>query len=77
MNLLKYVSNFKNSFSKACEAAGDNFQSALRKRNKWYDVNIKERNFEPGDSVPALSPIFLKTFASQVLWPIYCKQEDQ
>ena len=57
LNLLQYVSDFKDRLSKACEAARANLKSAQRKMKHWYDENAKERKFMPGDRVLAPLPI--------------------
>ena len=57
LNLLQYVSDFKDRLSRACEAARTNLKSAQRKMKRWYDENAKERKFMPGDRVLALLPI--------------------
>ena len=57
LNLLQYVSDFKNRLSKACDAARSNLKSAQSKMKIRYDENAKDRNFEPGDKVLALLPI--------------------
>ena len=57
LNLLQYVSDFKNRLSKACDAARSNLKSAQSKMKLRYDENAKDRNFEPGDKVLALLPI--------------------
>ena len=57
LNLLQYVSDFKNRLSKACEAARSNLKSAQSKMKSHYDENALDRNFEPGDKVLALLPI--------------------
>ena len=57
LNLLQYVSDFKDRLSKACESAPTNLKSAQRKMKRWYDENTKERQFMPGDRVLALLPI--------------------
>ena len=57
LNLLQYVSDFKNRLSKACEAARSNLKSAQSKTKLHYDENAQDRNFEPGDKVLALLPI--------------------
>ena len=57
LNLLQYVSDFKNRLSKACEAARSNLKSAQTKMKSHYDENALDRNFEPGDKVLALLPI--------------------
>ena len=57
LNLLQYVSDFKNRLSKACDAVQSNLKSAQSKMKIRYDENAKDRNFEPGDKVLALLPI--------------------
>ena len=57
LNLLQYVSDFKNRLSKACKAARSNLKSAQRRMKLRYDENSQDRNFEPGDNVLALLPI--------------------
>ena len=57
LNLIQYVSDFKNILSKACEAARSNLKSAQTKMKSHYDENALDRNFEPGDKVLALLPI--------------------
>ena len=57
LNLLQYVSAFKNRLSKACEASRSNLKSAQSKMKLHYDENAQDRNFEPGDKVLALLPI--------------------
>ena len=57
LNLLQYVSDFKNRLSKACEAARSNLKSAQSKMKSHYDEKELDRNFEPGDQVLALLPI--------------------
>ena len=57
LNLLQYVSDFKNRLSKACEAAQANLKSAQSKMKFRYDENARERNFKPGDKVLAVLPI--------------------
>ena len=57
LNLLQYVSDFKNRLSKACEAARSNLKSAQSKMKLRYDESAQDRHFEPGDKVLALLPI--------------------
>ena len=57
LNLLRYVFDFKNRLSKACEAAQSNIKSVQSKMKLRYDENAQDRNFEPGDKVLALLPI--------------------
>ncbi|MES9950010.1 MAG: RNase H-like domain-containing protein [Candidatus Thiodiazotropha sp.] len=57
LNLLQYVSDFRNRLSKACEAARSNLKIAQDKMKLRYDENAKVRSFKPGDKVLALLPI--------------------
>ena len=57
LNLLQYVSDFKDQLSIACESARTNLKSAQRKTKRWYDENAKERKSVPWDRVLALLPI--------------------
>ena len=57
LNLLQYVSHFKNRLSKACEAALSNLNSAQSKMKMHYDETAQDRHFEPGDKVFAILPI--------------------
>ena len=57
LNLLQYVSDFKNRLSKAYEAALSSLKSAESKMKLRYDENTQDRNLEPGDKVLALLPI--------------------
>ena len=44
LNLLHYVSDFKNRLSKACEAARSKLKSAKNKMKLHYDENAPDRN---------------------------------
>ena len=57
LNLLQYLSDFKNRLSKACEAARSNRKSAQIKMKMHYDENAQDINFELGDKVLALLSI--------------------
>ena len=69
LNLLKYVSDFKNRLSKACAAARSNLKSAQSKLKLRYDENTQDRNFEPGDKVLALLPISGKPLQARYYGP--------
>ena len=70
LNLLQYVSDFKDRLSKAREAARTNLKSAQRKMKHWYDKkNAKERKFMPGDRVLALLPISGKPLQAKYYGP--------
>ena len=57
LNLLQYVSDFKNRLSEASEAARSNLKSAQNKMKLHYDENAQDRKFEPGDKVLTIFPI--------------------
>ena len=57
MNLLQYVSDFRNMLLKACEAAKSNLKKAQGKMKQNFDKNTKERSFKSGDKVSGLWPI--------------------
>ena len=56
-NLLKYVSDFRERLSKACDLASTNLKSAQGKMKERYDHKTQSRSFNPGDQVLALLPI--------------------
>ena len=57
LNLLQYVSDFRNTLLTACEAAKSNLKKAQGKMKQNFDKNTKERSFKSGDKVLALLPI--------------------
>lgn len=57
MNLLQYVSEFRERLSKACEVAKENLKAVQAKMKARYDENTVDRSFCPGDKVLALLPI--------------------
>ena len=57
LNLLHYVSDFRNRLSRACEVARSNLETSLDKMKARYDNHIIDRKFKPGDKVFALLPI--------------------
>ena len=57
LNLLQYVSEFRNKLSRACEVARTNLKSAQNKMKARYDEKTVDRNFKSGDKVLALLPI--------------------
>ena len=69
LNLLQYVSDFKDRLSKTCEAQ-TNLKSAQRKMKCWYDENAKERIFLPGQGTCSFAYSW-KTIASQILRPLH------
>ena len=57
LNLLQYVSDFRNKLSNACEMAKSNLKSAQNSMKNRYDQNSVSRTFKPGDKVLALLPV--------------------
>jgi hypothetical protein len=57
LNLLQYVSDFRQKLSTACEIARGNLESVQVKMKDRYDQKTEDRSFEPGDKVLALLPI--------------------
>ena len=57
LNLLHYVSDFRNKLSRACEVARSNLKTSQGKMKARYDNHVIDRNFKPGDKVLALLPI--------------------
>ena len=57
LNLLQYVSDFRQKLTNACDVARNNLENAQNKMKARYDLKTENRSFEPGDSVLALLPI--------------------
>ena len=57
LNLLQYVSDFRNRLSRACEAAKSNLKTSQGKMKARYYNHVIYRKFKPGDNVLALLPI--------------------
>ena len=57
LNLLQYVSDFRNRLTKASEVARSNLKQAQVKMKERYDLKTENRSFNPGDTVLALLPI--------------------
>ena len=57
LNLLQYVSDFKNRLSRACEVARSNLKTSQGKMKARYDNHVIDRIYKPGDKVLALLPI--------------------
>ena len=57
LNLLQYVSDFRNRLSRTCEVARSNLKTSQGKMKARYDNHIIDRKFKPGDKVLALLPI--------------------
>ena len=57
LNLLQYVSDFRNRLSRACEVARSNLKTSQGKMKARYDNHVIDRKLKPGDKVLALLPI--------------------
>ena len=57
LNLLQYISDFRNRLSRACEVARSNLTTSQGKMKARYDNHVIDRKFKPGDKVLALLPI--------------------
>ena len=57
LNLLQYVSDFRNRLSRVCEVARSNLKTSRGKMKARYDIHVIDRKFKPGDKVLALLPI--------------------
>ena len=57
LDLLQYVSDFRNRLSRACEVARSNLKTSQGKMKARYDNHVIDRKFKPGDKVLALLPI--------------------
>ena len=57
INLLDYVSKFRERLTKACEVAREHLKTAQDKMKKKADKNAKARSFKPGDKVLVLLPL--------------------
>ena len=57
LNLLQYVSDFRNRLSRACEVARSNLKKSQGKMKARYDNHVIDKKFKPGDKVLALLPI--------------------
>ena len=57
LNLLDYVSDFKEKLYNACKLAQENLKSSQMKMKMWYDKDARNRVFKPGDKVLVFLPI--------------------
>lgn len=57
MNLLDYVSNFKQKLKDACQLARNNLEKSQATMKKWYDKDARRRSFNVGDKVLVLLPV--------------------
>ena len=52
LNLLQYISDFRNRLSTACEVARSNLKTSRGKMKARYDNHVIDRKFKPGDKSP-------------------------
>ena len=57
LNLLDYVSRFRNKLKKTCELAQQNLKTSQSKMKMLYDRKSQNRIFKPGDKVLVLLPV--------------------
>jgi len=57
INLLDYVSDFKEKLRNVCEIARENLKKSQSKMKKWYDKDARNRIFKPCDKVLAFFPV--------------------
>jgi hypothetical protein len=57
VNLLEYVSTFKNRLHRALEIARSNLKEGQAVMKTWYDKSAQDRQFQVGDKVLVLFPI--------------------
>ena len=79
INLLDYVSKFKNRLTKALEIARENLKNAQGKMKVWYDKNARQHKFSPGDKVLVLFPISGQPLRARYYGPyvIECKLSEE
>ena len=56
LNLLDYVSKFRDKLKKDCELAQQNLKNSQSKMKMLYDRKSQNRVFKPGDKVSVSSP---------------------
>ena len=69
LNLLQYVSDFRNRLSRACEVARSNLKTSQGKMKARYDNHVIDRKFKPGDKVLALLPIPCRPLQARYFGP--------
>ncbi|XP_067664166.1 uncharacterized protein [Haliotis asinina] len=69
INLLDYISNFKERFTKACSIAKQNLQGSQERMKTWYDTKAQHREFVAGDKVLVLLPIPGHPFSARFYGP--------
>ena len=69
LNLLQYVSDFRNRLSRACEVARSNLKTSQGKMKARCDNHVIDRKFKPGDKVLALLPIPCRPLQARYFGP--------
>ena len=69
LNLLQYVSDFRNRLSRACEVARSNLKKSQGKMKARYDNHVIDRKFKPGDKVLALCQYLADLYRQDILDP--------
>ena len=69
LNLLQYVSDFRNRLSRACEVARSNLKTSQGKMKARYDNQVIDRKFKLGDKVLALLPIPVRLLQARYFGP--------
>ena len=69
LNLLQYVSDFRNRLSRACELARSNLKTSQGKMKARYDNHVIDRKFKPGDKVLALFANTWQTSTGKIFGP--------
>ena len=69
LNLLQYVSDFRNKLTRACEVARSNLKVSQDKMKLRYDTNVVDRSFNPGEKVLALLPVPNKPLQARYFGP--------
>ena len=57
LNLLEYVSRFRDRLSSACDLLRHNLQTAQSEMKFRYDKCTRQRHFHPGDKILVLFPV--------------------
>ena len=75
LNLLDYVSGFKQKLKEANEFARENLKQSQTKMKTWYDKSARNRVFNPGDKVLVFLPIPGNPLQARYFGP--CKVESK
>ena len=69
LNLLQYVSDFRNRLSRACEVARSNLKTSQGKMKARYDNHVIDRKFKPGDKVLLFCQYLADLYRQDILDP--------